>query len=448
MPEPPRAQTAPEGSTPPEGGAVRITGLASDGAGIGRLEDGRVVFVEGAVPGDEVELVGLELRKRMARARIGRLVRASADRVTPRCPHFGACGGCEWQHVRYPVQLEAKRVRVRDALVRIGGFPRDVDVGVVPSPDPYAYRARARLVERDGHLGYRRRGSHEIEPVATCPVLRPALEEAMQALAHELAEEPEASRDATRRARSAESEWILSIGTRGAAVRHHAARRARDAKDDAITLEVLGESLRAGSRSFVQGNALLWDELAALVRAEALGGARALEDAEPRGGAEALEDAEPREVAHDASGPRFLELYAGIGFFTLPLARQGLRGVAIESDRSAFGDLRTNLDRAGLASRVEIVRARVERRDDLAARCAAADVLVADPPRAGLEPVVREAIERSGPARLVYVSCDPATLARDLAGLREAGYRLSSVRAVDLFPQTPHVEVVAALVRD
>jgi 23S rRNA (uracil1939-C5)-methyltransferase len=198
----------------------------------------------------------------------------------------------------------------------------------------------------------------------------------------------------------------------------------------------------------VQGNALLWDELAALVRAEALGGAETLEDAEPRGGAETLEDAEAREGARDASGLRFLELYAGIGFFTLPLARQGLRGVAIESDRSAFDDLRTNLDRAGLASRVEIVRARVERRDDLAARCAAADVLVADPPRAGLAPVVREAIERSGPARLVYVSCDPATLARDLAGLRAAGYRLSSVRAVDLFPQTPHVEVVAALARD
>lgn len=414
-----------EAGTSPESGVgtIRIGGLSSEGDGVGRLADGRVVFVEGAVPGDDVELADLVLRKRMARARIGRLVRPSADRVEPECPHFGACGGCDWQHVRYAVQLEAKRARVRDALVRIGGFELDDALEIVPSPDPYRYRARARPVERDGRLGYRRRGSREIVPVEACPVLRPELEEALRSLGREIADGGVDGKGGAR-ARAGEREWILSAGTDGEVVRHGATRRARQGTGPAIALEVLGESLRAGAQSFVQGNALLWDRLAGLVHAELIEG------------------------LGDPKALRFLELYAGIGFFTLPLARSGLSGVAIESDRSAFADLRANLDRADLAARVETIRARVERRSDLATRCADADVLLADPPRAGLASPVREAIAASGPGRVVYVSCDPATLARDLAGLRQAGYRLASVRALDLFPQTPHVEVVARLARD
>jgi 23S rRNA (uracil1939-C5)-methyltransferase len=190
-----------------------------------------------------------------------------------------------------------------------------------------------------------------------------------------------------------------------------------------VTLDVLGERLRASSGSFIQGNALLWDALAEEVRSQVT-----------------MERGE-------STPERFIELYAGVGFLTLPLARRGLSGVAIESDRSALADLAANLSSSGLTKQVEIIRGRVEGRGDLARLFAAADVLLTDPPRVGLAATVREAIASAGPTRLVYVSCDPATLARDVKVFVSAGYQLESVRALDLFPQTPHVEVVARLER-
>jgi 23S rRNA (uracil1939-C5)-methyltransferase len=191
----------------------------------------------------------------------------------------------------------------------------------------------------------------------------------------------------------------------------------------ALELTVAGERLRVSGPGFVQGNALLWDRLALEVRERCLG---------------------PRSEWAPA---RFLELYAGIGFLTLPLARAGTRGVAVESDRQAVADLAFNLERAGLTGAVTAVSSRIEERSELAHWLAEADLLLVDPPRVGLEPRVREAIARGGPARVVYVSCDPATLARDLKELVGAGYRLASVVAFDLFPQTPHVETIVRLER-
>ena len=154
---------------------IEITGLSSEGEGIGRLEDGRVAFVDGGVPGDQVELGDIEERKRFVRAGIARIVTPSPDRVDPVCPHVGTCGGCRWQHVRYEAQLEAKRSIVVSALERIGGIDLGESFGdeieIVPSPEPYGYRARARWVEAGAGLGYRIRGTRDIHPVETCPVL-------------------------------------------------------------------------------------------------------------------------------------------------------------------------------------------------------------------------------------------------------------------------------------
>lgn len=431
---------------------VQVTGLAAGGDGIGRLSDGRVVFIDGGVPGDRVELADLVFKKRLARARIGKLIERSAQRVEPRCAHFGSCGGCLWQHVDYEAQLDAKRGIVRDALERIGGFALAHDVEITGSPDPYGYRARARLVESGGRVGYRARRSHSIQEIEECPILVPAARSALADLDRSIrSTSPErVASDSPKsvRRRRAPVEWIISAGTSGSVTtrkagrhagrkskrrNHDAAARSATKPDDekaggrgiprSVTLEVLGERLRAGSESFIQGNALLWDALAEEVRRQCTAGS-------------------------DTSSPvRFIELYAGIGFLTLPLARAGAVGVAIESDRSALADLAANLASSGLAKQVEVLRGRVEERGDLAARFAAADVLLTDPPRTGLDAKVRDMIAAVGPRRLVYVSCDPATLARDLRVFREAGYALESVRALDLFPQTPHVEVVVRLER-
>ena len=407
--------------------AIRVTSLASGGDGVGRLPDGRVVFVEGGVPGDLVEPRGWVERKRMVRTGIARLIEASPDRVEAVCVHFGVCGGCLWQHIDYPKQLEAKLGIVRDALERIGGLDA-VDVSdIVPSPEPYGYRTRARLVERAGRLGFRRRGSREIEAIASCPVLVPAVEARRVELATRLASAPPDSTaaEAKRRRSTREVEWELLAGV-GEAVSCGRTGR-RDSARERVEIRVLGETLQASRGSFVQGNVLLWDALAREVCDQAFG-------------SDSARETRPR---------RFVELYAGIGFFSLPLARAGLEGVAIESSPFALRDLRANIARAALRERVEVLAGRVEARGDLDARFAATDVLVVDPPRRGLEEKVREAVARKGPSRVVYVSCDPATLARDLRALvAEDGYRLASVRAFDLFPQTPHVETVVRLERD
>ncbi len=450
--------TAPGEMFPP----VRITGWASGGEGVGRLSDGRVVFIESAVPGDLVEVAELESRKKMARGKVGRLIEASDARVEPECGHFGRCGGCVWQHVRYPVQLEAKQEIVRNALARIGGIDHASEIEIEGSPSAYGYRARARVVESEGGVGYRMRGGRHVFPISECPILVPSAQRALVDLNANLIaarkKDGPAEGDAEKPGRRRPAnEWILTAGSKGDTLvqqkgasrgRGKGARRSsgkpRENKEaasptqpgspsvspsqlpstsssaESVLLNVLGERLRARTESFVQGNALLWDAFAKAVRNEAL---------------------------CDPKPARFVELYAGIGFFTLPLAREGLSGVAIESESSATADLTFNLAENGLSKQVDVVTARVENRGDLAQRFARAELLVVDPPRTGLEGKVREAIVSSGPKRLIYVSCDAGTWARDVGALVESAYRLEHVQAFDLFPQTPHVEIVSRLER-
>jgi 23S rRNA (uracil1939-C5)-methyltransferase len=394
-----------------------------------------VVFIEGGVPGDLVELEQVTIHKKLARARIGNLLESSPDRVEPRCAHFGRCGGCRWQHIDYAAQLRAKAAMVTDALERIGGLAAVGNLEIIASPDPYAYRARARFVEFEGGVGYRIRGSREVEMIDQCPVLIPAAQEALGQLVRSVARADELVNNSkndvsdvpppksARKARRS-VEWILSAGKRDPAiVQRVIGRREPKGTVDSIHLEVLGESLRVSGTSFMQGNALLWDSLAEVV-------CRLAEAA-----------------TESKKTKRFVELYAGIGFLTIPLARRGYSGIAIESDRSAVSDLTFNLAKSGLAKEVKVIRGRVEARRDLAKQFGATDLLVVDPPRAGLDKNVRDTIASNGPGGLIYVSCDPATLARDLKPLIAAGYQLTSIRGLDLFPQTPHIETISHLTR-
>lgn len=423
-------------------GIVDVTALSSEGDGVARLPDGRVAFVAGGVPGDRVTLDVQEERKRFVRARIDRLVESSPHRTEPRCPHAGVCGGCLWQHIDYEAQLEAKRQAVSDALTRIGGLTLDAKIEIVPSPSPYAYRARARWVECEEGLGYRVRAGAGAVAVDVCPVLVPGAEAALTARTAELRAASDTSAPsragsaapATRGRPRRRREWVVTTGSDGVAIVTPAgsrqARRRRPGEARSVTLEIAGERLRVGGDSFVQANALLWDALVLAVRDACLGA-----------------DASGSRPAGGDAPKRFVELYAGVGFFTLALARAGLEGVAIESDRAALTDLTHNLRVAQRTSAVEVVAGRVETRGDLEARFRGADLALVDPPRTGLAPPVRDALAAAGPARLVYLSCDPGTLARDLAGLVAAGYAVAAITAYDLFPQTPHVETLVVLER-
>lgn len=393
-----RARGPRGGGTPgPRVEVVRIRALASRGEGVATGADGRVLFVPAAVPGDLARVERVEEHRRFGRGRLLELLEPGPDRVEPRCPVFGRCGGCAWQHLRYEAQVVAKGRLLRDALERVGGFRLERDPPVRDSPAPYGWRVRARVVAHRGRPAFRARGSRRAVPVEGCPVLVPELDRKLRELAAEASLPP--------------GEHELVAGE-GGAVR-------------VLPLAAGGERLRLGV-----GPVDL--EISPGVFAQAHGGlaGRLVEEV----------------VAAAGRGREALELYAGAGLFTAGLARCFDRVVAVEGQPAAAADLRRNLARVGEGGAV-VVASAVE--DALAAFAGGRfECVVLDPPRSGLGPAAREGLLRLAPERIVYVSCHPAALARDLRVLAEAGdYRLTDVVGFDLFPQTPHVEAVAVLRR-
>jgi 23S rRNA (uracil1939-C5)-methyltransferase len=380
---------------------LEIRSLAAGGEGVARAPDGRVVFVRGAAPGDVVRARVVALHKRFARAEIEEIVRAGAVRVEPACAVHGACGGCGWQHVAYEAQLAAKREILTDALRRLAGLtvlPEPLDV--VPSPTPYATRSRARLLFRKGRVGYRRGHSHELCATDRCPVLAPALEDALGAIA---AHPPAGGGELTL---ALGDDGVVSVA--GASVRGASARP--------VAIETAAGEMRVSPRGFFQAHQTLRSALA-------------------------------REVLTQAGrAPAGVELHAGAGFFTLPLSEQMGELIAVEGDPRAAVDLRENLARA-VRKNVRVLEQPLGRAlagGELARL--APRVIVLDPPRSGLGESDAAALAGLRARRLVYVSCDPATLARDLRVLGAGGgYALTACRGFDMFPQTPHLEVVAVL---
>jgi 23S rRNA (uracil1939-C5)-methyltransferase len=373
---------------------LRIESLAAGGDGVGHLPDGRAVFVPFSAPGDRIRAEIVESRARFARARVAEILEPGPARVQPVCPAFGSCGGCSWQHVDYAAQLEAKRSILVETLRRIGKLEVPRVPPVLPSPREYGYRGRTRVRVERGRVGYSRRRSHALCAVGRCPVLVPALEDRLR----ELAKSPPA----------ADGEWELAAGCEGVRAAPLGAAGAPQ-----IQLEVAGRRIAVSSGVFAQSNALLLGELAARVGRAAGAGALAI------------------------------ELFAGAGLLTLELATRFERMVAVEGDPTAARDLRANLARAGISA-VEVVGERVER----ALRALAGrrpDALVLDPPRGGLARGAASELAATAARWIVYLACDAATLARDLAEICARGYGLRAVEAIDLFPQTPHVEALATL---
>jgi 23S rRNA (uracil1939-C5)-methyltransferase len=418
---------------------LRIEKLVATGRGLARTPDGRVVFVEGAYPGDRVEAELLEVRADYAVARAARLLEAGLPRRASPCAAFARCGGCDWLDLEDALQLALARQIAEEALSRV---LRDGPVelhGPVRSPLRLGYRRRAQLkAAPDGRLGFHARGSRELVPVRECPVLVPELQRLLGPLA-ELAAE---LRDLT--------EVHLLAGTQAIAVGLRARRRLA-AEPQAVAERlapygvgsvVLDDATRrfAGSptvgirvgpyehegpvSSFFQGNAAFDEELVRRVVEATLGAA----------GAPAAPCGPEDEV---------LELYAGVGLFTLALAARSGRLVAVELDRAACDALRGNLQRAGLEASVLNLDA-----SSLAWRLRGhrpAAVLV-DPPRTGLERGARAALAGLKAPRVASLSCNLSTLARDLLALRPA-YRVRRIELLDLFPQTSHLEALAILER-
>ena len=402
---------------------VRILRIAAGGDGVGRLDDGRTVFVPRTAPGDLVDLTGIRTHKRFARARIGRLLELSPGRTEPRCPHYveDECGGCQLQHLGPPVQREVRRGILGDALRRLAR--REVsDPPLVPAEREYAYRTRLTLaVSADGsRVGlhrYDRAG--QVFELAWCHITVPPLMELWQVL---------------RRRRSLFPPRLEGVVLRqDRAGGRHVVFRTASAEAWSGAERLLTELRRD------EVEAVLWWQ-------PAEGAARAMAGAAEAYPATVFEQVHPemgdRVRAHavaalgNVAGRRVWDLYAGIGETTALLTHAGAEVESVEADRPAVLEAERRGPRARRhAGRVEHVLGELGR----------PDLVVTNPPRAGMDPRVTAELQRLRPERIVYVSCDPATLARDLTRLPE--YALADVRAFDLFPQTAHVETVAALRR-
>jgi len=380
------------------------------GEGLGRL-NGRVVFAPFVLPGERVRARARQEKPGLVRADTLEVVQPAPERVAPPCEYFGRCGGCHYQHAPYEYQLAVKCRILGEELRRLGRIEAPREIAVV-SGEPWGYRNRAQLHVEDGRLGYREARSHRLCAVDHCPIASPKLNQAIGALVRMM-------RDGRwpRFVRSLEvftDEQQVQINVLD--TDRPVARRFFEWCAEEIPGVVPGPldyegRFRVSSNSFFQVNRFLPNRLVEI----ALG---------------------------SAQGETALDLYAGVGLFSLPLARRFRRVVAVESGGGAVRDLQFNAGRAGLENLVAEQRAAEE---FLALWRKPADFILLDPPRAGIGKGVVERLAALRAPRVTIVACDPATLARDLAGLLAARYRLKRLTVVDLFPQTFHLETVAEL---
>ena len=405
--------------------SVRILRLASGGDGVGKLEDGRTVFVPRTAPGDLVELTALQVKRSFARGRVAVVLEPGPDRREPPCPHYTAdeCGGCQLQHLAYPAQVRAKEAMVGETLRRVGKLEVE-DPVVEPSPSEWEYRTRLSLAvdHRTGAIGLRRYDRpDDIFELRSCPITDPLVVGIWSAL------QPHRE--------------LLPAGTTRLRLRlDRTGARHLVVEADAGPGEA-GEELAANM-----------DDVGVTVWWRAGRGAAVPLSPAPGVPALAFQQVHPamgdrvRQAAVAAAGPlagaRVWDLYAGIGETTALLAGAGALVESVELDRDAVGHATRTLASLGpFDAAPRLVRGRVE---EETARLSAPVAIITNPPRTGMEPRATEAVARSGARRVVYVSCDPATLARDLARLADR-FRLVDLRSFDLFPNTAHVESVATL---
>ena len=428
---------------------LTIESLAYGGAGVAHAEDGVIVFVEGACPGDTVKVDITADHKRFRKGAIDRIVEPSADRVTPRCPYFGECGGCQWQHIDYGLQLQGKHRAVSDALERIGGIgiPTRETLG---SSLTYGYRNKIELsatsTPQGLALGFARAGSTRILPIDRCLLLPKRLERAPRALTGAL-------RYLTSRGDTAVERVALRVSSAGNVEvdlwtapgpfpRQMAAKIITDAvKARTVTRVLFKGEIKARNVTKVEvlSGPGMWEER--------LDDDRYLVSAPSFFQVNTAAARLLRRTVVDALRPdgtdRIIDLFSGVGTFTLPLTDHAGDVIAVESSRYAIADLRRNLEINGVYAQIEPGDA-----DRILPTLGHADLIVVDPPRSGLAESTIEALASTGARRIAYVSCDPTTLARDAGRLAQNGYRPTEAIPVDLFPQTYHVESVLVLDAD
>ena len=416
--------------------------MTAGGEAMGRDASGRVVFVPYAIAGEEVVVEIVQEKKNFARGRLVEIITPSPARVTPRCKHFASpptpspnevqsgegegakgervrCGGCQWQHIAYDAQLKFKTEIVREQFARIGKILDAPVLGAIGMSEPWHYRNHVQFVmDADGRLCFRALESHDLVRIEECHIIHPLIDEMFRSLEFEEGgfdgvtlrggtrtnqklvilegqddEPPELSTDEPVSIAYQSPDGIYPILGK-----------------DAVHEELRGRMFRVSPESFFQVNTEMAEVLVNLVE----------------------------KFLAPRSTDVLLDAFGGVGTFGLSLASQVARVVEIEESKSAVNDAQANsID----VENIEFHRGKVE--DVLPMLKTKIDIVIADPPRAGIDARVLDALIAQSPRAIVYVSCDPATLARDARRLIDGGYRLKEVQPVDMFPQTYHIESVS-----
>jgi 23S rRNA (uracil1939-C5)-methyltransferase len=399
--------------------------MVSGGDCMGRLPDGRALFVPFVLPGETVRVALVDEKKRYARGWPVEVLAPSPERIAPRCIHFGACGGCQYQHLDYESQLRLKEALLLDQFQRIANLENPPIQPIVPAPAPWNYRNHAQFhLSQAGELGFVHADGEHLLVIEECHLpqtgintLWPQLEfgpetgvyrlgirqdsfdNSMLILEGDDPKAPEFSEDISVSAVYAPPEARLTVL----------------AGDDHLVFTLLGRHFQVSARSFFQVNTPMAEQMIRHL----------------------LEKLPLTENA------RAVELYAGVGAFSAFIAPRVGHLTAIESSGSACHDFTVNLDEFDNVSLYES-----EAEAALSVLDVPVDLLIMDPPRAGLTPAVHDALAELLPGQIAYISCDPATLARDVKRIISKGYRLESITPFDLFPHTAHTESVTLLTRN
>ena len=394
--------------------SLEIEKLVYGGEGLSRGPGG-VVLVPFTLPGERVMADVGAVQKGVRRGTLVGVEQASQDRVNALCPYFTNCGGCHYQHASYEPQLAAKRAILEETLARVARITPPGPVELI-SAEPWNYRNRIQLHFDKRRMGFRAARSHSLVEIDQCPISSPKLNECIGKLAG-MVKDPRWPEflESVELFTNEESVQLNVIETQRPVAKRFfewCAEEIQPLASEALSYPAAGARYRVSKGSFFQVNRYLIDRLV-------------------------------EEVTGTESGDTALDLYSGVGLFSIPLAQRFRRAIAVESGSTAMRDLEANAGQ--IEQTLEASKGSVDSfLQEFAQPC---DLVVADPPRAGLGKLAVKRLIALGPKRLTIVACDPATLARDLAPLLAGGYTLTKVVMIDLFPHTYHIETVAKLLR-